>query len=136
MHYKENEFRRMVLKATRFPVVMKYEQHTVRKNRWKVMFKAFNRRNTLGRAAILFYCINESEIGKFVYLVRPFPERGRGRFQTMIFKPHFFKRYRERLGLVWMSSARVSRLTSHVKPRDGDAMAHLHWKGEEQSVKR
>ena len=31
------------------------------------------------------------------------------------------------------SFAHVSRLTPRVKTRDGEAIAHLHWKGEKQS---
>ena len=99
LNHKQNEFRRKVLKATHFPVVMRYEQNTVRKNRWKVMIKAFTKHNTMGRAAIVFYCISESAKGKFVYLVLPFLERGRGKYQTIVYKPHYFSRYRERMGL-------------------------------------
>ena len=90
INYKKNEFRRKVLKATHFPVVMKYEQNTVRKNRWKITLMAFTKRNTMGRMADSYYCVSESAMGKFVYCVIPFLERGEGKFQTLVYKPHYF----------------------------------------------
>lgn len=98
LKYTQEDFRRMVLKATRFPVVMRYEQNTKRKNRWKVMLLAYSRQNTRGRTAVVFYSICESELGKFVYLPVPYLQRGLGKFRTLVFKPHYMSRYRERMG--------------------------------------
>lgn len=110
LKYKQEDFRRMVLKATRFPVVMRYEQNTKRKNRWKVMLLAYNRQNTRGRTAVVFYCICESEIGKFVYLPVPNLKLGMGKFQTLVFKPHYMSRYRERMGIEESGEALIDHL--------------------------
>lgn len=99
MKYKQNDFRRLVLKTTHFPVRMKYEQNTVRKNRWVVSFVAWSKRNIMGRAGTAYYSICESEKGKFIYCTAPSERRGKGFYKTFVFKPHFFSRYRERMGL-------------------------------------
>lgn len=99
MNYKQYDFRRLVLKTTHFPMRMKYEQNTVRKNRWIVSFYAWSKRNVMGRAGMAFYSICESIKGKFVYFTAPSKKRGKGFYQTFVFKPHFFSRYRERMGI-------------------------------------
>ena len=99
MKYKQNDFRRLVLKTTHFPVRMKYEQNTVRKNRWVVSFVAWSKRNIMGKAGTSYYSICESEKGKFIYCTVPSVRRGKGFYKTVVFKPHFFSRYRERMGL-------------------------------------
>ena len=99
VHYKQEDFRRMVLKATRFPVTMTYEQNTKRKNRWVVGIEAFSKRNTGPRSAVRFHCIHESVKGKFLYIPTPDLQRGKGMFKTTVIKPHFMSRFRERMGL-------------------------------------
>ena len=99
LRYKQEDFRRMVLKATRFPVTMTYEQNTKRKNRWVVGIEAFTKRNTGPRSAVKFHCICESVKGKFLYVPTPDLQRGKGWFKTTVIKPHFMSRYRERMGL-------------------------------------
>jgi hypothetical protein len=102
--YKIKEFRRKVLKATKFPVSMIYEQRTVRKNRWVITMTADSKKNIDEKAALKCYCISESPLGKFVYkpILHKSEEIYSGRklkFETVVFKPHFFSRYRERMGI-------------------------------------
>lgn len=108
-------FRRKVLKATKFPVKMTYEQHTVRKNRWVVTLSAMSKGNTMGRTIIKFYCISESAQGKFIYVPIPSPDRPKGVQRTVIFKPHFFKRYRERMGAELGGEELVARLIGELE---------------------
>jgi hypothetical protein len=114
-NHMTKEFRRRVLKATKFPISMTYEQHTVRKNRWKVTMTAMSKGNIDGRTIIMFYCINESELGKFIYAPIPSEHLRKGEYKTMVFKPHFFSRYRERMGTEEDGEQLIQRLLSSLE---------------------
>lgn len=108
-------FRRKVLKASKFPVKMTYEQHTVRKNRWKVTLTAMSKGNTMERTIMHFYCISESLQGKFIYVPIPSNNRPKGVQRTIIIKPHFFSRYRERMGTEYDGEELVARLIDELE---------------------
>lgn len=93
------KFRRQVMKCSQFPMVVRYEQRTARKNRWLVTLTAENRRSYDGRERMHAYCISESQGGKYVYsfaITTFFGKKGK---ECDVYKPHFFKRYTERLKL-------------------------------------
>lgn len=92
-----NAFRRKVLKANKFPVTMRFEQHSVRKNRWIISLVAESKKDVNEMMFRDFYCICESPNGKFVYRLLKHPTLFK--YNTIVLKPHFFSRYRERMGL-------------------------------------
>jgi len=97
VRHMANEFRRKALKATKFPMTMTFEQRTVRKNRWIITMHAPSKKSTEKGTDYSYYCISESPMGKYVY--KPVQRSFADIFQTLVIKPHFFSRYRERMGL-------------------------------------
>ncbi|GJG33356.1 hypothetical protein PRMUPPPA20_14650 [Xylanibacter ruminicola] len=110
--YKKIEFRRKVLKAKQFPVTMRYEQRTVRKNRWFITMLALSKKN-INQPLTSIYCIHESSNGKFVYELS---QDDRDNVQTIVYKPHFFSRYKERMGIEECSEAVIHKLMNRVGP--------------------
>jgi hypothetical protein len=95
--YMIKTLRKKYLKATKFPVSMTYEQRTVRKNRWLVTLSVLSKKGSNPPVSMTYFCICETPIGKFVY--KPTEPSKKGQYVTMVIKPHFFSRYRERMGL-------------------------------------
>lgn len=96
MDHMKPEFRRRVLKAAKFPVKMRYEQHTKRGNRWLVELSALSKKNVGELTMFAICCVRETPMGKWVILPSLTRHNGVERWKPFIIKPHFFSRYRER----------------------------------------
>ena len=65
MDHMKPEFRRRVLKATKFSVKMRYEQHTKRGNRWLVELSALSKKNVGDLTMFAICCVRETPSGSY-----------------------------------------------------------------------
>lgn len=91
-----NKFRRVVLKATRFPVQFAYNYTSPRKNKWIILLEARTRKEIKDDCRITYVVTYESPHGAYVVMVSWV---NNGNPQLIIYPPHFFSRFRERMNL-------------------------------------
>lgn len=106
------DFRRKVLKANKFPVKMRVEQRSVRKNRWIINITANSKKDVYDNMRGSHYCISESPMGKFVYKIIRHPDLFK--YRTVVLKPHFFSRYRERMGIEETGDELIKKVMSRM----------------------
>lgn len=96
----QNRFRRLVLKASRFPVFSHYLYTSPRKNKWLILLQANSKKEHSDLCRITFVVTYDSPHGMYAILVSFID----GEPQLIYFAPHFFKRFKERmyLGLTGM----------------------------------
>lgn len=88
----EKEFRRVVLKTSRFPVYFKPVAFTTkRKNRWLALYEAKNKKNA-NDIPVVYVCILDSKSGLNAFMLSV----KNGGFAIVMYPSHFFQRYRER----------------------------------------
>lgn len=90
-----NKFRRLVLKSTRFPVYFHYLYTSPRKNRWLILLEARSKKEVLDMSRITFATTHETPHGLYCVMVSWFE----GKPQLILYPPHFFSRFKKRMGL-------------------------------------
>lgn len=97
LNYRENNYKRAVLKATRFPLLFSPFYFTSkRKNEWIIIIEAPTKkaiRSDMGK--ITFVLLMNTNIGYYVYM----PSWVNGQMHVIAYPPHFFSRFRERMNL-------------------------------------
>lgn len=97
LDHQENQYRRMVLKATRFPFRMKPVFYTSpRKNQWMVLTEVPSRKAVHSDdSKTTFVCMLNHSNGIFCFM----PLFLDNKMWIMAYLPHFFSRYASRTGL-------------------------------------
>ena len=88
-----NKFRRLVLKASRFPVYSHHIYTSKNKNKWLILLEARSKKETGDLSRITNVAVFDSPHGFYSVMVS-FME---GKPQLIFFPPHFFSRFRERI---------------------------------------
>lgn len=99
---KANEFRRMVIKSKSFPFnANPFTVTTANRNRWIVIFRAMDRkeRKKISYAHTTFICTAAFANGIHAFINPIMITDGSREVRLIIFQPHFFARFRERLGI-------------------------------------
>ena len=92
VEYLCNNFRRNVLKRTRFPVQFKPVDYvSPKKNKWIIIFTAKSKKDA-ETPAITYVCTANARGGIYVFMISLF----QGDPCVLMFPPHFFQRYRDR----------------------------------------
>jgi hypothetical protein len=94
-NHKDPKFRKMVIKASRFPVKAYTEYVSQRKNRWLALFEARNKKEGMDQYRFVLVCLYDSPHGR--YAVSAVFDNNMA--CLMFFAPHFFGRYAERMEL-------------------------------------
>lgn len=89
---KDQKFRRMVIKSTRFPVYAHSLYLSPRKNNWIVFFEARSKKETGDDSRIVFVTYYNSPHGYYAVMVSYL----KGKQHLIVYPPHFFSRYAER----------------------------------------
>lgn len=89
----DNKFRRIVVKSKIFPVTACKEYVSPRKNRWLIFLEARSKKETLDRSRITLVVTFEAPNGTHA-VMGTFTN---GRMHYIIYPPHFFARYRQRV---------------------------------------
>lgn len=84
------DFRRLVLKSSKFPVTKLYDCKTKKKNLFRLVYTA-TKRSRHDNPDLSIFCIYERKEGKYMVAYSCFDKK------ITIFSPHFFQRYRERI---------------------------------------
>lgn len=98
-----NKFRRLVLKATRFPVYFAYQYTSPRKNKWIISLEARSKKETKDDCRISYVVTYESPHGTYAVLVSWVNNEP----QLIMYPPHFFSRFRDRAGVNEISTVRL-----------------------------
>lgn len=93
--HQEKDFRRMVIKATKFPVYQTIEYVSPRKNRWIAIHEARNKSMYFDRCIVTFFVTYNAPGGLYAILVTLY----NGAAKYVFYCPHFFSRYAERMDL-------------------------------------
>lgn len=91
----QNKFRREVLKASRFPIYRHFEYTSPRKNKWLVFYEARTKKEFGDNCRITFVVTHNTPHGVYATLV----SWVEGKPQLIMYPPHFFSRFRERMQL-------------------------------------
>lgn len=91
----DKKFRRLVLKARKYPVFADFFYYSPRKNRWILLFEARKKKEVGDMARITFVCYFDSPHGYYVVM----PTFTNGKQHLIIYPPHFFSRYASRCGV-------------------------------------
>ena len=98
LQYRAEKFRSLCLKTHRFPLRQSYEcKSLVRRNRFFVIFTAMKRSHHKDPLQG-YYCIYDRPEGLYCAVMHPSENRWE-KGLICVYPPHFFARYRERLGI-------------------------------------
>lgn len=89
--YKDKDYRRAVIKSTRFPFTMLFTKKTKNNNKWMLIYEARTKKDRKD-SRIHFIVINNSDKGLWCVM----PTFANDQLHIIIYQPHFFSRYRER----------------------------------------
>lgn len=92
----DKRLRKACIRRTVYPISVSEIITTRRKNKWVVMQIAKTKKMSGDNSIFVFACLFDTPHGLYVY--RPWVWDG-GATTLNIYPPHFFRRYRERLGL-------------------------------------
>lgn len=95
LKYKQEKVRQRVLRSQLFPMCLHALITTKRKNNWLLVWNIKSKKDISRDICAAGSCIQDTQAGKFV-LIRQLTE---GVPSLMIYTPHFFKRYAERVGI-------------------------------------
>lgn len=90
-----NQFRRAVIKAARFPVRSEFVYRSPRKNTWLVLREARTKKEYGDNCRITFVTTHDTPHGIYAIMV----SWVEGQPQLILYPPHFFSRFRERMKL-------------------------------------
>lgn len=89
---KDQKFRRLVIKSTRFPVYAHSLYLSPRKNNWIILFEARSKKEIGEESRITFVTYHNSPHGYYAVMVSYLNNRQ----HLIVYPPHFFSRYAER----------------------------------------
>lgn len=92
---KDKKVKRIILKASSFPVYVHSIITTPLKNKWLILWAANTKKNIGDNSIITFVCIHETAHGRYAYM----PTWIEGVMILIVYPPHFFRRFRERMHL-------------------------------------
>lgn len=94
LDHRENNYRRAVLKAKKFPLIFNpFWYKSPRKNTWLVLIEAPDRKALHSdMSKVTFVCLFTHENGIYCFM----PTWVNGNMHTVVFVPHFFSRYASR----------------------------------------
>lgn len=88
-----NKFRRIVLKATRFPVYATFSYNSPRKNKWLILLEARTKKEFGDSSRCTYVTTYDSPHGIYAVMVSWIEKKP----QLILYPPHFFSRYRDRM---------------------------------------
>jgi hypothetical protein len=91
----QNKFRRQVLKSSVFPVYRHIIYTSPRKNRWLILIEARSKKEVGDLCRITYVTTHQTPHGVYAIMV----SWVQGQPQLIFFPPHFFSRFRTRMGL-------------------------------------
>lgn len=106
--HKDQPFRRLVVRAKRFPVRAVFEYTSPRKNRWIMFFEARNKTEHGDMSRICFVCYFNTPHGFYAVM----PTFTNGVWHLVIFPPHFFSRYGSRC---WVKKTGIPLMVDYFK---------------------
>jgi hypothetical protein len=89
----DKKFRRIVIKSHRFPVRAHYEYISPRKNKWLIFLESRSKKEILDNSRVSLVATYETKIGRHA-IMGTFTNK---RMHFVIYPPHFFARYRQRV---------------------------------------
>ena len=93
--YFDSEFRRIVIKSRKFPVVLTKKFKSSNKNNWILVLEARTKKETGDLSRIHFITYINSPHGYYVVM----PTSTNNHKHLIIYPPHFFRRYSERMDI-------------------------------------
>lgn len=90
-----NKFRRVVIKATRFPVYSNYKYTSPRKNKWLILLEARSKKEFGDFCRTTYVTMYDSPHGMYAVMVSWVEKKP----QLIIYPPHFFARFRDRFSI-------------------------------------
>lgn len=91
----QNKFRRLVLKAARFPIYYHYVYLSPKKNKWFILLEARSKKEHSEMARLTFVTTHDTPHGIYAIMVSFY----KGKPFLILYPPHFFKRFRERMSI-------------------------------------
>ncbi len=92
---RDQKFRRMVIKTSRFPVYAHSYYLSPRKNKWIILFEARDKKEIGDKSRITFVATWDSPHGIYAIMASCPNEN----IKLFFYPPHFFSRYAERMDL-------------------------------------
>lgn len=92
---KDGKVRRIIQKSVLFPLYLHSYITSPRKNKWIILWEARNKKNVGDDSLISFVCYQETEHGRYAYM----PTWVDKKLILIIYPPHFFSRFGERMNL-------------------------------------
>lgn len=93
--YMDKKFRRLVIKAAKYPVRYSQFYTSPLKNRWIILLEAHSKSEVLDNCRITLVCLYKDRNG---FLNAAMPTSTSGEKHLIFYPYHFFKRYKERIG--------------------------------------
>lgn len=90
---KDAKVSRIIKKSVLFPVLLHSFVTTTRKNKWLILWEAHNKKEIGDDCRISFVCYHDTGHGKYAYM----PVFVKGKMVLLVFPPHFFSRFVERM---------------------------------------
>ncbi|MFT0577699.1 hypothetical protein [Bacteroides thetaiotaomicron] len=92
---KDTKVRRIIQKSVLFPIYLHSFVTSPRKNKWIILWEARNKKNIGDNSLITFLCYQETPHGRYVFM----PTWSNGSLILIVYPPHFFSRFAERMSL-------------------------------------
>lgn len=92
---KEKKVTRIIQKSSVFPVYIHSFVTTQLKNKWLILWEARSKKNIGENSLITLICFHDTPGGRFIYM----PTLIQGKFLLIVYPPHFFSRYAQRMNL-------------------------------------
>lgn len=90
---KDKKVKRIILKASVFPVRVHSFVTSPLKNKWMILWEAKTKKNIGDNSIITFVCLHETTHGRYAYM----PTWVDGNLRLIVYPPHFFSRYSARM---------------------------------------
>lgn len=92
---KDPKVRRIIQKSVLFPVHVHSFVTTKRKNKWILLWEAKSKKNVGDKSLMTLICYQETPRGRYAFM----PTWIEGNILLMVYPPHFFSRFAERMNL-------------------------------------
>jgi hypothetical protein len=92
---KDAKVSRIVKKSSIFPMHIHSFVTTKRKNKWLILWESHSKKEIGDNCRISFICYHDTGHGKYAYM----PVFVKGQMVLLVFPPHFFSRFVERMDI-------------------------------------
>ena len=92
---KDSKVRRIIQKSVLFPVYIHSFVTSPRKNKWIILWEARSKKNIGDNSLVTFICYQETIHGRYAFM----PTWDNGSLILIVYPPHFFSRFAERMSL-------------------------------------